>query len=112
MYTHIVLILIGVLGVLLGVGIWRYAYRLGVRHGRAMSVPFRLIDELLDHKIYCRGQDPSAARFELERFLGIEAWESQSLVQHAVHSARHTHVPGDHTDLPSMDKTKKGCVTP
>jgi hypothetical protein len=111
MYTH-VLILIGVLGVLLGVGIWGYAYRLGGRHGRAMSVPFRLIDELLDHKIYCRGQDPSAARFELERFLGIEAWESQSLVQHAVHSARHTHVPGDNTDLPSMDKTKKGCVTP
>ena len=107
MYTHIVLILIGVLGVLLGVGIWRYAYRLGVRHGRAMSVPFRLIDELLDHKIYCRGQDHSAARFELERFLGIEAWESQSLVQRAIHSARHTHVPGDDTDLPSMDKTKK-----
>ena len=72
-----------------------------------MSVPFRLLDELLDHKIYCLGQEPSAARFELERFLGIEAWESQSLVQHAVHSARHAHVSGDNSDLSSMDKTKK-----
>ena len=53
MYTHIVLILIGVLGVLLGVGIWGYAYRLGGRHGRAMSVPFRLIDELLDLLSVC-----------------------------------------------------------
>ena len=107
MYTQIVLISIGVLGVLLGVGIGGYAYRLGVRHGRAMSVPFRLIDELLDHKIYCRGQEPSTARFELERSLGIEAWESQSLVQRTVHAARRTHIPGDNTDPPSMDKAKK-----
>jgi hypothetical protein len=111
MYTHIVPILIGVLGVLLGVGIWRCAYRFGVRHGRAMSVPFRLIDELLDLKIYCRGQDPSAAQSELERFLGIEAWESQSLVQHTVHSARHTRTRRQHRS--SLNgQNKKGCVTP
>jgi hypothetical protein len=70
MYTQIVLILIGVIGVLLGVGIWGYAYRLGVRHGRAMNVPFRLIDELLDHKIYCRGQEPSADLLPRTRAFG------------------------------------------
>ncbi len=104
MYPLIVILSISVL---LGVGIWGYAYRLGLRHGRATSVPFRLIDELLDHKIYCCGQDPSTARFELEKSLGLEAWESQSLIQHVLHPSRHTHNHGDGTDLPSMNRTKK-----
>jgi hypothetical protein len=69
---------------LVGMGIWGYAYRLGLRHGRSTNVPFRLIDELLDHKIHCLGEEPAVARVELETSLGIEAWESQSMVQHAL----------------------------
>jgi hypothetical protein len=65
-----------------GIGIWSYAYRLGVKHGQATSVPFRVIDELLDHKIHCLGQDPAFARVELETTLNIASWESQSLTQH------------------------------
>jgi hypothetical protein len=104
MYTLIVILGISAL---LGVGIWGYAYRLGLRHGRATSVPFRLIDELLDHKIYCRGQDPSTARFELERALGLEAWESHSLVQHVLRPSRRTHNHGDGTNLPPMHRAEK-----
>jgi hypothetical protein len=66
-----------------GVGIWSYAYRLGLKHGQATSVPFRVIDELLDHKIHCLSQDPALARIELETCLNVEAWEAQSLVRHA-----------------------------
>jgi len=69
-----------------GVGIWSYAYRLGLKHGQATRVPFRVIDELLDHKIHCLGQDPSLARVELETYLHVETWESQSLVQHIYQS--------------------------
>jgi hypothetical protein len=65
-----------------GVGIWSYAYRLGLKHGQATSVPFRVIDELLDHKIHCLGQDPALARVELETCLNVETWEAQSLVRH------------------------------
>jgi len=72
------------LGSLVGMGIWGYAYRLGLRQGRSTNVPFRLIDELLDHKIHCLGEEPALARVELENSLGIEAWESQSLVQHTL----------------------------
>ena len=104
MYT---LIIITGMNILLGVAIWGYAYRLGLRHGRATSVPFRLIDELLDHKIYCCGQDPSTARFELEQSLGIEAWESQSLVQHVLHPSRHAHNHNENPDLPLESSTKK-----
>ncbi len=104
MYTLIVPLSVGLL---VGIGIWGYAYRLGLRHGRATSVPFRLIDELLDHKIYCRAQDPSAARLELETSLAIEAWESQSLVQHVLHIPRHSPGTKDDTNSTSVHKTKK-----
>lgn len=69
-----------------GMGIWRYAYQLGLKHGQATSIPFRLIDELLDHKIHCLGQDPALARVELETCLNVETWEAQSLVQHVYHA--------------------------
>jgi hypothetical protein len=75
------LVLGGVLCALAGLGIWRYAYRLGFKHGRSTLVPFHLVDELLDHKITCLGQDPAAARVEVGTCLGIEEWESQPLVQ-------------------------------
>ena len=71
---------------IVGMGIWRYAYRLGLKHGQATSVPFRVIDEFLDHKIHCLGQDPAQARVELETYLNIETWEAQSLVQHVCHA--------------------------
>jgi hypothetical protein len=85
MYTLIVLTSIGC-GI--AVGVWSYAYRLGIRHGRSTSVPFRLIDELLDHKIHCCEQDPATARVELENALGIEEWESQSLLQQVLNPSR------------------------
>jgi hypothetical protein len=69
-----------------GIGLWSYAYRLGLKQGQATSVPFRVIDELLDHKIHCLGQDPALARVELETCLNLETWESQSLVQHVRHT--------------------------
>jgi len=104
MYTQIVIIS---MSVLVGIGIWRYAYRLGVRHGRAMSVPFRLIDELLDHKIHCYEQEPSTARLELETVLGVEAWESQPLLQHVLHSSRQRRGDNTTVDLSSPPRTKK-----
>ena len=104
MYTLIVLTTIGLF---IAAGIWGYAYRLGVRHGRSTSVPFRLIDELLDHKIHCCGQEPSTARLELETALGIEAWESQSLLQHVLRSPRHPHRPSEGADQTAMSRTKK-----
>ena len=55
---------------LTGAAVWRYAYRLGVKRGRAEGVPFPLIDELLDHRIVCLKQDPSIARMEVELRLG------------------------------------------
>jgi hypothetical protein len=81
MQWHTLIVLLVPCG-LAGMGIWGYAYRLGFKHGQSTSVPFRLIDELLDHKIYCLGQDPAIARVELETGLGIAEWESQSLIQH------------------------------
>lgn len=72
----------------MGVAIWSYAYRLGVKHGQATRVPFRVIDELLDHKIHCLRQDPAFARVELETSLNIETWESQSLTQHVLQVRR------------------------
>jgi hypothetical protein len=73
---------------IVGIGIWSYAYRLGVKHGQATSVPFCVIDELLDHKIHCLGQDPAFARVELETSLHIASWESQSLTQHVLQVRR------------------------
>lgn len=104
MYTLIVLISIGFC---IAVGIWSYAYRLGSRHGRSTSVPFRLIDELLDHKIHCCEQDPATARVELENALGIEAWESQSLIQHVMHPSRHGAHSSVGASLPAMGSAKK-----
>ena len=71
-----------------GIGIWSCAYRLGLKHGQATKVPFRVIDELLDHKIHCLGQDPASARVELETSLHIESWESQSFTQHVLQAHR------------------------
>lgn len=104
MYSLIVLTSIGLC---IAVGIWSYAYRLGLRHGRSTSVPFRLIDELLDHKIHCCGQDPASARVELENTLGIEAWESQSLVQHVLHPSRHRAHADDSTSPSARSSAKK-----
>jgi len=104
MYTLIVLTSVGFCIV---VGVWSYAYRLGTRHGRSTSVPFRLIDELLDHKIHCCGQDPATARVELENVLGLEAWESQSLLQHVLHPSRQTHRHGAGADQLVVNTTKK-----
>jgi hypothetical protein len=103
MYTQIVLL--GV-GVFIGVGIWAYAYRLGLRHGQAMNVPFRLIDELLDHKIHCCGQEPSTARLELETLLGLEAWESQPLLRHAVRTVRRPQNETANAGLRATPRTK------
>ena len=104
MYIQVVIIS---MSVLIGIGIWGYAYRLGLRHGRATSVPFRLIDELLDHKIHCCGQEPSTARLELETVLGLEAWESQPLLQQVLHTSRHTQDDNAAVNLPSLPRTKK-----
>lgn len=104
MYTLIVLISAGLV---VTVGVWTYAYRLGLRHGRSTSVPFRLIDDLLDHKIHCCGQDPSTARVELETSLGIEAWESQSLLQQTLQSSRHPQQQGDGDGGPVITRTKR-----
>jgi hypothetical protein len=94
-------------GVLIGIAIWGYAYRLGLRHGRAMSVPFRLIDELLDHKIHCCGQEPSTARLELETLLGLESWESQPLLQNVVQAARQPQNEKANVDLLAPPQSKK-----
>ena len=77
-----VLIGITLLCGVVGVVIWSYAYRLGLKHGQATKVPFRVIDELLDHKIHCLGQDPAFARVEVETSLHVASWELQSLTQH------------------------------
>jgi hypothetical protein len=53
------------------IGVWQYAYRLGFKHGRSTQVPFPLIDELLDHRIGCLGQNASEAQAEVETSLGI-----------------------------------------
>jgi hypothetical protein len=61
---------------LAGIGIWGYAYRLGFKHGRSAQVPFPLIDELLDHRISCLGQDPARARVAVETSLSAEEMDS------------------------------------
>lgn len=53
--------------------VWRFAYQLGFQRGQTSSVPFSLVDELLNHRIACLGQDPSEARVEVESVLGAEA---------------------------------------
>jgi hypothetical protein len=58
-------------------GIWTYAYRLGLKRGRSLAVPFRLVDELLDHRIGCCGQEPATARIAVGTLLGIAEWEVQ-----------------------------------
>ncbi len=65
------LIVCAALGGLTGVGLWRYAYHLGVKHGRSTLVPFPLIDELIEHRIACLGQDPTKAQVEVETSLSI-----------------------------------------
>jgi hypothetical protein len=70
-YTLIICV---VLCGLTGLVVWKYAYWLGFKHGRSTAVPFPLVDELLDHRIGCLGQDPSEARVEVETSLGIEEW--------------------------------------
>lgn len=57
---------------LTGVAVWRYAYQLGMKHGRTDRVPFPVVDELIDHRIFCLKQDPSIARMEVESTLGVE----------------------------------------
>ncbi|MBM4257215.1 MAG: hypothetical protein FJ147_15110 [Deltaproteobacteria bacterium] len=66
------------LSLLSGMGIWSCAYRLGLRKGRTVAIPFQLIDELLDHRISCLGQGPALARLEIGNLLGIEEWQSQN----------------------------------
>ena len=66
-----------VLSLLAGMGIWSWAYRSGLKKGRTVAVPFRLIDELLDHRISCLGQDPALARVEICTLLGIDEGQSQ-----------------------------------
>ena len=61
---------------LVGMGVWSWAYRSGLKRGRTVAVPFRLIDDLLDHRIACLGQDPSLARVEICTLLGIDEWQS------------------------------------
>ncbi|HKA55761.1 MAG TPA: hypothetical protein VKJ47_19085 [Candidatus Binatia bacterium] len=56
---------------LIGAGLWKHAYRLGVKHGRAMLLPFPLIDELIEHRINCLGQDPTKAQIEVENSFGL-----------------------------------------
>jgi len=80
MQWHLLIGIMFLCGVV-GIGLWSYAYRLGLKHGQATKVPFRVIDELLDHKIHCLGQDPAFARIELETSLHIASWELQSLTQ-------------------------------
>ena len=104
MYSLIILLSVSVL---IGIGVWGYAYRLGLRHGRAMSVPFRLIDELLDHKIHCCEQDPATARVELESALGIEDWESQSLLQHVLHPSRRSRQASGELEQAVENRTKE-----
>ena len=87
MQWHVLIGIMLLCGVM-GIGIWSYAYRLGVKHGQATRVPFRVIDELLDHKIHCCGHDPAFARIELESSLNIASWESQSLTQHVFQARR------------------------
>jgi len=58
-------------------GIWSCAYRIGLKRGRTGAVPFRLIDELLDHRISCLGQEAALARVEINTLLGIDEWQSQ-----------------------------------
>ena len=55
----------------IGAALWKHAYRLGVKHGRAMPIPFPLIDELIEHRINCLGQDPTKAQIEVENSFGL-----------------------------------------
>lgn len=87
MQWHVLIGIMLLCGVV-GIGIWSYAYRLGLKHGQATKVPFRVIDELLDHKIHCLGHDPAFARVELETSLHVASWELQSLTQHALQTHR------------------------
>lgn len=73
-YTLAVCVVLFLLG---GMGIWSCAYRMGLKRGRTVAVPFRLIDELLDHRIACLEQDPALARVEIYTLLGIDESQSQ-----------------------------------
>jgi hypothetical protein len=64
------------LALLTGIGIWAYAYRLGLKRGRSLALPFQLVDELLDHRIGCCGQEPATARIAVGTLLGISEWEA------------------------------------
>jgi hypothetical protein len=57
---------------LTGIVVWHYAYNLGLKHGRFGLVPLPLIDELIEHRIACLGQDPTRAQVEVETSLGLE----------------------------------------
>lgn len=57
-------------------GIWTYAYRLGLKRGRSLALPLQLVDELLDHRIGCCGQEPATARIAVGTLLGITEWEA------------------------------------
>lgn len=93
MQWHILISGVFLCGVV-GLGIWSYAYRLGLQHGQATKVPFRVIDELLDHKIHCLGQNPALARVELETTLNLESWEAHSFTQRVLQ--------GHHTQKDAM----------
>ena len=64
------------LALLIGMSIWTYAYRLGLKRGRSLALPFQLVDELLDHRIGCCGQEPATARIAVGTLLGITEWEA------------------------------------
>jgi hypothetical protein len=64
------------LALLTGMSIWTYAYRLGLKRGRSSALPFQLVDELLDHRIGCCGQEPATARIAVGTLLGIREWEA------------------------------------
>jgi len=87
MQWHIMIVGVA-LSLLTGIGIWAYAYRLGFRQGRAILTPFHLVDELLDHRVTCLGQDPATARIEIGTLLGIEEWESPLLVEKIAQESR------------------------
>ena len=80
------------LSLLIGMGIWTYAYRLGLKRGRSLSVSFRLVDELLDHRIGCCGQDPATARIAVGTLLGIAEWEAQGQTTESKQESRE-HTP-------------------
>jgi len=78
--SSIALLLVALCAVPVCLGlVWTFAYRLGFREGR-LTLPLRLIHELAEHEVGCRGLEPDRVVRDLVRVLALPERESRRLI--------------------------------